>query len=62
MFDHNSVELDIEERESDIESKQEKGQENEYFLSRMLLMAVERTKYLLSSYLHTRLSKVVSQL
>ena len=52
------AEADIQEHEAKIEERQQAGKDAEYFASRVLLMGLERTKYLLSSYLHSRLAKI----
>src|SRR3990167_6055970 len=56
------VEFEIQHQEQTIASKQELGQEKEFFVSRLLLMSLERIKYVLSSYLHARLRKVSGQI
>lgn len=53
-----TIESEIQEHEGRIEEMEESGDARNYFQSRILMMGLERTKYLLSSYLHARLSKI----
>ena len=52
------LENEIEEQENVVEKNQESGRPVDYFVSRIHLMGLERCKYLLSAYLHTRIAKV----
>ena len=56
MFKH--PENEIREHEEKIEEMEESGDNRNYFHSRILLMGLERTKYLLSTYLHARIAKI----